>query len=134
MSVSHDSVSPTVATALAPSLETKNTSVTANTLSITISKTMGMARIRMARETAPSVKSRCDPRSASPMDGQNRGSACVSACSAALGDGGASAVDSDIDVLTCNLEWLRSMARAAKAGKKSEGRHHRGAALVTTRV
>src|SRR5258708_16572438 len=108
MSVSHDSVSPTVATALARSLETKNTSVTANTLSITISNTMGMARMRMARDTGPSVKSRCDPRSASPMEDQKPESACVSACSTALGGGGgsASAVDSDIDVLTSNLVWL----------------------------
>jgi hypothetical protein len=55
MSVSHDSVSPTVATALAPSFETKNTSHTANTLSMIISSTIGMASRRMERDTEPAV-------------------------------------------------------------------------------
>jgi hypothetical protein len=54
-SVSHDSVSPTVATAAAPSRETKNTSVTANTLSMIISRTMGTASTRIARPTGPRV-------------------------------------------------------------------------------
>src|SRR5512143_1776594 len=136
MSVSQDSVSPTVATALAPSLETKNTSQTANTLSITISSTMGMARMRMARDTAPSVKSRWEPRRASRTDSQNPPSACASAWpSVGGGAGRTSAVDSDIDVLTCNLVWLRIDGAGGERRKKiKRAAPNRGAALVTTRV
>ena len=55
MIVSIDSVSPTVATASAPSRDTKKTSVTAKTLSIAISSTIGTASSRIARPMAPSV-------------------------------------------------------------------------------
>jgi hypothetical protein len=59
----------------------------------------------------------------------------VSTCSTALGGGSALAVDSDIDVLTSNLEWFEDRWRGGeRLGKKSEGRHRIGAALVTTRV
>ncbi len=54
-SASIDSVMPTVATALAPSLPTQNTSVTANSDSSTISSTIGMASSRMARFRFPVV-------------------------------------------------------------------------------
>ena len=58
-------MSPTVATAVAPSRPTKNTSVTANTLSSAISITIGTASRRMARGMGPTVRSSLDPRSAS---------------------------------------------------------------------
>ena len=67
-----DSVSPTVAIAPAPSRPTKNTSVTANTLSSAISNTIGTASSRIARRTDPCVKSCCDPRSDSPTMDQKR--------------------------------------------------------------
>src|SRR5262249_18225340 len=120
MSVSHDSVRPTVATALAPSLETKNTSHTANTLSMIISNTIGMARSRMARETEPSVKSRCDPRSASRMESQ------MPASLPATGWDNVSDIDG---LLTENLVGKESMARAADAGRNRKGGTDRGAAL-----
>jgi hypothetical protein len=50
-----DSVSPTVATALAPSRPTQNTSTTANKDSSTISKTIGTASNRIARFKLPVV-------------------------------------------------------------------------------
>jgi hypothetical protein len=53
--LSIDSVSPTVATALAPSLPTQNTSTTANSDSSTISKTIGTASNRIARFKLPAV-------------------------------------------------------------------------------
>jgi len=53
--LSIDSVSPTVATALAPRRPTQNTSTTANRDSSTISKTMGTASRRMARFKLPAV-------------------------------------------------------------------------------
>ena len=53
--LSIDSVSPTVATALAPSLPTQKTSTTANNDSSTISNTMGTARSRIARFKLPAV-------------------------------------------------------------------------------
>ncbi len=56
-SVSSDSVSPTVATASAPSRDTKKTSQTANTDSMTISSTMGTASSTTARLNGPSVNS-----------------------------------------------------------------------------
>src|SRR5689334_11867908 len=110
MSVNHDSVSPTVATALAPSLETKKTSHTANTLSISISSTIGMARTRIARDTDPCVKSRCDPRRPSRIESHSPPSAPAASGGSAIvegreeGGGNDSAADSDIDVLTWNLE------------------------------
>jgi hypothetical protein len=55
MMVSIDSVMPTAATASGPSRATKKTSTTAKTLSISISKTIGMARSRMARPSGPEV-------------------------------------------------------------------------------
>jgi hypothetical protein len=48
MMISIDSVSATVATASAPSLDTQKMSATANTDSITISSTMGTASMRIA--------------------------------------------------------------------------------------
>jgi hypothetical protein len=48
ISVSIDSVSPTVATEFAPSRVTQNTSTMANSDSINISKTIGTARSRIA--------------------------------------------------------------------------------------
>src|SRR3954465_1327775 len=97
MSVSHDSVSPTAATALAPSFETKNTSHTANTLSITISSTIGTASTRTARETEPCVKSRCDPRNPSRTESHNPPSAPAASGGSAMVEGGGSdsAADSD---------------------------------------
>src|SRR5215471_6700519 len=68
--LSNDSVSPTVATASAPSRPTQNTSTTANSDSSTISRTMGMASSTMARFKLPDVKSWCDPRKASRIDAQ----------------------------------------------------------------
>src|SRR5678816_4935560 len=56
-----DSVTPTVATACAPRCPTKKMSTTAKTDSISISRTIGMARSTMARLTGASVKSCCDP-------------------------------------------------------------------------
>src|SRR5215471_751157 len=70
MSASIDSVSPTVATASAPSRETQNTSTRANTDSSTISSTIGTASRRMARPIGPSVKSCRVPRKASQTEGQ----------------------------------------------------------------
>src|SRR5262245_11714081 len=59
------SVSPTVATASAPSRPTKKTSTTANTDSSASSRTIGTASSRIARPIGPSVYSPCVPRSAS---------------------------------------------------------------------
>ena len=50
-----DSVRPTVATASAPSLPTKNTSQMTKMDSIAISSTIGMASTRIARPMGPSV-------------------------------------------------------------------------------
>ena len=50
-----DSVKPTVATAFAPKRATKKTSTTANTLSMIISRTMGIASIMIAVPIGPSV-------------------------------------------------------------------------------
>ena len=101
-SVTQDSVRPTVATAFAPSLETKNTSQTANTLSMIISSTMGMARIRIACETVPSVKSRCVPRSASriaaPSETVGGGAAPCAAPSASPGEVAAIALSAELDM------------------------------------
>src|SRR5215469_1627170 len=66
MRASIDSVSPTVATASAPSRETQNTSTSANTDSSTI----GTASRRMARPIGPWVKSWRVPRKASQTEGQ----------------------------------------------------------------
>jgi len=55
MSVSSDSVSPTVASASAPSFATQNASATANTDSMIISVTMGIARSTIARPSGPEV-------------------------------------------------------------------------------
>ena len=80
--LSSDSVSPTVATASAPSRPTQKTSTTAKRDSSTISRTMGMASSKMARLRLPLVKSWCDPRRASRIDcqiGIGPG-ACVSSC------------------------------------------------------
>jgi hypothetical protein len=55
MSTIIDSVSPTVATASAPRRETKNTSTTAKTLSMTVSSTIGTARRKIARPIGPWV-------------------------------------------------------------------------------
>jgi hypothetical protein len=55
MIVSSDSVRPTVATASAPRRATKNTSVTAKTLSIAISSTIGTASNRIDRPIGPRV-------------------------------------------------------------------------------
>jgi len=52
-----DSVRPTVAMALAPSRVTQNTSTMANSDSMNISRTMGVASRKMARLMEPSVKS-----------------------------------------------------------------------------
>ena len=49
MVVRSDSVSPTVAIASAPSRDTKNTSHTANTLSMMVSSTIGTASTKIAR-------------------------------------------------------------------------------------
>jgi hypothetical protein len=75
--LSMDSVSPTVATALAPRRPTQNTSTTANSDSSTISRTMGTASKKMARFRLPVVKSWCEPRIASTSEVQRV--ACVSA-------------------------------------------------------
>ena len=56
-SVSIDSVRPTVATASAPTRDTKKTSTTANTDSRTSSSTIGTASSRIARPIGPSVYS-----------------------------------------------------------------------------
>ena len=53
--LSRDSVSPTVATALAPSRPTQKTSTTAKSDSSTISRTMGTASNRIARFRLPVV-------------------------------------------------------------------------------
>ncbi len=53
--VSIDSVRPTVATASAPSLLTKNTSHTANSDSISVSSTIGIASSSSERPTGPVV-------------------------------------------------------------------------------
>ena len=64
--VMNDSVSPTVATASAPRWATTNTSTTTKMLSMSISSTIGTARMKIARPIGPSVKSRpCAPASAS---------------------------------------------------------------------
>jgi hypothetical protein len=55
MIVINDSVMPTVATAAAPSRPTKKMSVTANTDSIIISRTIGTASRTTARPIGPSV-------------------------------------------------------------------------------
>ncbi len=54
-SISIDSVRPTVATALAPSRPTQNTSTTAKRDSSTISSTIGMASRKMDRFRLPIV-------------------------------------------------------------------------------
>src|SRR5208337_824692 len=74
-SVSSDSVSPTVATACAPSRLTQNTSTTANSDSSTTSSTMGMASSKMARFKLPVVKSWCEPRTASWIELHSEGCA-----------------------------------------------------------
>ena len=71
--------------ASAPSFDTQKMSATANTDSITISSTIGMASSRMARPSGIAVRSRRDAASASRTSGQNRSRA---AC-------GAAAVSSD---------------------------------------
>ena len=64
--VMNDSVSPTVATASAPRCATTNTSTTTKMLSMSISSTIGTARMKIARPIGPSVKSRpCAPANAS---------------------------------------------------------------------
>ncbi len=73
-----DSVSPTVATAFAPTRPTQNTSTTANSDSSTISSTIGIAKSKIARFRLPFVKSWCDPRTASRMDDHKLG-CCASA-------------------------------------------------------
>src|SRR6266508_4767015 len=65
MSASIDSVIPTVATESAPSFDTQKMSAIAKTDSMTISATMGIARRMTARPIEPSVKSWCEPRTAS---------------------------------------------------------------------
>ncbi len=65
--VINDSVRPTVATASAPSLETKKMSTTAKMASIIISSTMGMDKRKMPRPRCPSVKSCSVPLIASFM-------------------------------------------------------------------
>src|SRR5215831_12644880 len=65
MSASIDSVSPTVATASDPSLDTQKMSTTAKIDSIDISSTIGTARRTTARPTVTSVKSSWLPRMAS---------------------------------------------------------------------
>src|SRR5438093_11198155 len=60
-----DSVMPTAATASAPSLDTKNTSTTANRDSMNISITIGTARRKIERPMEPWVKSCFEPRTAS---------------------------------------------------------------------
>src|SRR5579864_4903030 len=66
--LSIDSVKPTVATALAPSLPTHATSTTANKDSSTISNTIGTASNKMARFKLPPVKSWCEPLTASTSE------------------------------------------------------------------
>ena len=60
-----DSVKPTEAVAMEPSLPTKKISTTANTLSMHISRIMGMARRKTALRILPVVKSCCLVESAS---------------------------------------------------------------------
>ncbi len=72
-SASIASVSPTVATASAPSRPTQNVSTTANSDSRHISSTIGIASSRIDRFRSPLVKSWCDPRSASRTEAQNPG-------------------------------------------------------------
>src|SRR5471032_176028 len=73
MIVISDSVMPTVATASAPRRPTKKTSATANTDSISISSTIGMASSITARPMEISVKLAVDPRTASRMVCQSEG-------------------------------------------------------------
>ena len=68
--VTIDSARPTVAIASAPRRATQNTSTMKNSDSITISRTIGMARSMMARPRLPSVKSCCDPWMASRITAQ----------------------------------------------------------------
>ena len=77
MMVSMDSVSPTVATAAGPNRATKNTSTTANTDSMAVSRTIGTASSRTARPMGPDVKSWSVPRTASFNAGQRRKGASV---------------------------------------------------------
>src|SRR5713101_4963189 len=74
-----DSVRPTVATASAPRRPTQKTSTTAKSDSSTISRTMGMARRRIARLRLPAVKSWCDPRRASRTELHNVGGGAATA-------------------------------------------------------
>src|SRR5580704_13832641 len=70
-SVSTASVSPTVATASALTCATQNISTTANSDSMAISRTMGIASRAMARPMRSLVKSRCEsPWMASRIDAQ----------------------------------------------------------------
>src|SRR6185503_3236624 len=71
MMISIDSVSVTVAIASGPSFDTQKMSATANTDSITISRTIGTARSRIARPSGSEVKSWRAPRSDSRMSDQN---------------------------------------------------------------
>ena len=64
-----------MATALAPSRPTKKMSTTANTDSISISRTIGTASSTTARPMGASVKSWCEPRTASLRVDQTDGSA-----------------------------------------------------------
>ena len=72
MTVSRLSVRPTAAMASAPSFDTQKMSAIANTDSITISSTMGMASRKTARPSGSAVRSWRDPRSASRTMGQKR--------------------------------------------------------------
>src|SRR5476649_2560643 len=73
MMVISDSVMPTVATASAPRRPTKKTSAMANTDSISISSTIGMASSSTARPMEISVRLAVDPRTASRMVCQSEG-------------------------------------------------------------
>ena len=55
MTIISDSVIPTTATAVGPSRPTKKTSTTAKSDSIDISMTIGTARRKIARLSAPAV-------------------------------------------------------------------------------
>ncbi len=56
---------PTTATAFAPRRATKKMSTIANKLSANISTIIGTARMKIACLSEPSVKSRCEPQTAS---------------------------------------------------------------------
>src|SRR3954471_19337832 len=70
MMISIDSVNITVAMASAPSFATQNTSATANTDSIAISRTIGTASSRIARPSGSDVKSWRAPRNDSRTSAQ----------------------------------------------------------------